>query len=189
MGRREKAQFIVFLNSLSLLVICMILFTAFLFQLMDHQVPCPLCLLQRVGLILAGFGFYFNIRHEFRNSHYALTTMACILTGAVATRQILLHIRPGDPGYSTKFLGFHFYTWSLITTILIIFIVSGIMVLSDLSEELFFPRFLKKINKYISYGVCIAFDIIVTISLILTFLECGFGQCLDNPMTYFYILH
>ena len=33
--------------------------------------------------------------------------------GAIAARQILLHIMPGDPGFGSAFLGMHFYTWAL----------------------------------------------------------------------------
>ncbi len=28
------------------------------YQLVRHELPCPICLLQRAGLIIAGFGFY-----------------------------------------------------------------------------------------------------------------------------------
>jgi hypothetical protein len=31
-----------------------------------------------------------------------------------AARQILLHIMPGDPGYGSALLGYHYYTWAFI---------------------------------------------------------------------------
>ena len=38
------------------------------------------------------------------------------LAGAlVSTRQILLHIKPGDPGYGEPVMGLHLYSWALIT--------------------------------------------------------------------------
>ena len=33
---------------------------------------------------------------------------------AISTRQILLHITPGDPGYGSVVLGLHLYTWALL---------------------------------------------------------------------------
>ena len=32
----------------------------------------------------------------------------------VAMRQILLHIMPGDPGYGSALLGYHYYCWAFI---------------------------------------------------------------------------
>ena len=49
-----------------------------------------------------------------RPSHYALSLLAAAAGAAFATRQILLHILPGDPGYGTALLGYHYYTWALI---------------------------------------------------------------------------
>lgn len=49
-------------NMVGLLGICVSLVIAFYYQLVMHELPCPLCLLQRIGLIIAGFGFLFKDR-------------------------------------------------------------------------------------------------------------------------------
>ena len=91
-----------------------ILGLAFAWQFAYDELPCPLCLLQRVAFMLAGVGLLLNLRLGPSPMHYAMT-IAASLGGMVASgRQVLLHIAPGDAGYGTPFLGLHFYTWAFI---------------------------------------------------------------------------
>lgn len=188
MGRHDRKDFIKILNALGLLFICGLLGSAFYFQLSDHEIPCPLCLLQRLGLILAGFGFYFNLRMKNSYSHYSLVILSAVFTSGVAIRQVLLHILPGEPGYGSILFGLHFYTWSLISSVFTILIVVGIMILSDFSKELFMPQFLPKYTKSLADAVCLFFVFIIIVNAMFSFLECGVGHCPDNPNTYYYLL-
>lgn len=54
----HPATFVHLINQVGLLGICVALVVAFYYQLVRHELPCPICLLQRAGLIIAGFGFY-----------------------------------------------------------------------------------------------------------------------------------
>ena len=87
---------------------------AFAAQLVLGELPCPLCLLQRVQFAMLAIGPILNIRHGPRPSHYAASLLTAALGAVVAARQILLHILPGDPGYGSALFGHHYYTWSLI---------------------------------------------------------------------------
>ncbi|EGQ4636628.1 disulfide bond formation protein B, partial [Salmonella enterica subsp. enterica serovar Molade] len=40
------------INQVGLLGICVALVVAFYYQLVRHELPCPICLLQRAGLII-----------------------------------------------------------------------------------------------------------------------------------------
>ncbi|KDS03141.1 inner membrane protein [Salmonella enterica subsp. enterica serovar Heidelberg str. RI-11-014316] len=86
---------------MGLLGICVALVVAFYYQLVRHELPCPICLLQRAGLIIAGFGFLFNLCFGLRGIHYGMVIIGSILTGVMASRQICLHIMPGDTGYGS----------------------------------------------------------------------------------------
>jgi hypothetical protein len=47
--------------------------------------------------------------------------LGALIGGAeVSVRQILLHIKPGDPGYGAPVLGLHLYTWALVTFVIVI---------------------------------------------------------------------
>lgn len=188
MGRCDRKKFLKLLNALGLLYICVILGSAFYFQWAKHELPCPLCLLQRLGLLLAGFGFYFNLRLKTVYSHYSLVIFSAILTSAIATRQILLHIAPGDPGYGSMLFGLHFYTWSLISSVFVMLIVVGIIILNDLSRELYMFAALRPMIRPLEKIICVLFALIILANLIFAFLECGTGGCPDNPTSYFFML-
>ena len=104
-------------------VLIAILAAAFLVQFVLGELPCPLCVLQRVGLMLCALG---PLQLLIRNARGGLTdrdiAVACgmsvlagLLGATMATRQVLLHILPGDPGYGSPVFGLHLYTWSLMT--------------------------------------------------------------------------
>ncbi|MFM9049172.1 MAG: disulfide bond formation protein B [Actinomycetota bacterium] len=77
--------------------------------------PCPLCLVQRSGMIGLAVGPVMNLLWGIRARHYAISILAAFAGGAGSVRQILLHIQPGDPGYGPAFLGWHLYTWAFVT--------------------------------------------------------------------------
>ena len=102
------------LNALSLYAIALVLAGAFAAQLLLGELPCPLCLLQRIQFAMLAIGPILNLRFGPRPSHYALSLFAAAAGTAFAARQSLLHIMPGDPGYGTALFGYHYYTWALI---------------------------------------------------------------------------
>jgi hypothetical protein len=55
-----------------------------------------------------------TIRHGPKPGNYGLVIIAALLGAAIAARQILLHILPGDTGFGSPFLGLHFYTWAFL---------------------------------------------------------------------------
>ena len=57
----------------------------------------------------------------------ALAGLAAIAGAAFATRQVLLHIMPGDPGYGSAIFGFHYYTWAVIGFCVAIVAIAAIL--------------------------------------------------------------
>jgi hypothetical protein len=98
----------------------------------------------------------------------------------IATRQIYLHLSPGNPGYGDPFLGFYFYTWS---AIIFIFIMGFIAIALLLSQGLD-PQF-KTSNKWIIALMCV-FLLLILANGISTFLECGPHICPDDPIAYYF---
>ncbi len=111
---RPLAPVSFFLNTLALAGICTALLAAFFFQLVLGEIPCPLCMLQRVGLMLVGLGFAMNLRFGPAAAHYAVVILSAMVGAGVSLRQILLHIAPGDPGFGSTVLGYHMYTWGFV---------------------------------------------------------------------------
>ncbi|QRR07533.1 disulfide bond formation protein B [Burkholderia sp. MS455] len=166
------------LNGLALLGVCLTLCIAFYYQFSLGELPCPLCLLQRVGLVLIGLGLVQNVCFGIRSAHYGMILVGALTTGAIALRQVLLHITPGSGAYGSSFLGLHFYTWAAITAVLTVLFVAGMLVLRSWEH----PES-QKINILgkVATGIFVA---IVAANLLSTLVECGFGQCDDNPTVY-----
>src|SRR4029079_16643905 len=100
------------LNGLGLYAIALVLAAAFAAQLLLGELPCPLCLLQRIQFAMLAVGPILNVRWGPRPSHYALSFLRALAGAAFSMRQILLHIMPGDPDYGTALFGYHYYTWA-----------------------------------------------------------------------------
>ncbi|MBR0821275.1 disulfide bond formation protein B [Bradyrhizobium liaoningense] len=173
------------LNMLGLLGISSILMVAFFYQLALGELPCPLCLLQRAGFIAIGMGFVFNMRLGERPSHYAMILMASLVTGFISMRQVSLHLAPGDPGYGSALFGLHFYTWALIAAIGVVCYVALVFVLKDATGKRDGDAAL---NGAASNTVFAIFTLLVAANLLSTVLECGAGQCGDNPVRYLLLM-
>lgn len=171
------------LNGLALLGITGILGMAFAWQFIYGELPCPLCLLQRVALILAGVGFLLNMRLGPSPMHYAMS-IAASLGGMLASgRQVLLHMAPGDPGYGSPFLGMHFYTWAFIAFCAIIVFC----ILMQTVDRKWGDSMLKKTVSVLGVAVMALFFIMTLANVGGTTLECGFGPCPDNPDSYLWL--
>ena len=168
-------------NLFEFLAIVFILLIALAIQIFLKELPCPLCLLQRIGFIGIAYGLLLNFRFGFRPSHYAIALLSGIFTSLVALRQIILHVVPGTGAYGSSFLGLHLYTWSFIISILI---VIGTILLLAIDRQYFVHRQMtlaKKRMMHILFGmiILIVFSNIITVAM-----ECGLGACPENPTHY-----
>ena len=57
-------------NQLALAAIIGMLSYAFIDQLYFGELPCPLCLMQRMGFVIIGFALVLNIRFGAHSAHY-----------------------------------------------------------------------------------------------------------------------
>lgn len=175
-------SFVVALNALGLYAIAAVLAAAFVAQFLLHELPCPLCLLQRIQFAMLAIGPILNIRHGPRPSHYAASLLAAIAGAAFAARQVLLHIMPGDPGYGSALFGFHYYTWALIGFCVAIVAIAAIL----LVDNQFKPDDTAPPAKAGGFARAAVWLVIALIAanVVSTLVECGFGACPDNPVDY-----
>ena len=168
-----------------------VMLSAFYIQFVMGEFPCPLCMLQRYGMILATLGALFVIMQARRGT---LTTaryaqglgmgLIGVLAGAsVSIRQIELHILPGDPGYGEPFLRLHLYTWAFITFAIVMIYVGVMLMLMprgipQAPQDGTTARRVSTVIIWIFIGV-VAANVIAII-----FLE-GFAMVLpDDPLSY-----
>lgn len=168
------------LNVAALLIISAALCLTFYYQLALHELPSPLGLLQRAGLILTGLGLLMNVRFGIKGAHYGVTLAGAITTGVIASRQVLLHIVPGAPGVGSTLFGLHFYTLTALTALA----ASVAVVVLLLVQQWEAPA---RHGPWYSMGGKLAtllFMLLVVGNLVSTVLQCGVSACHDNPGSY-----
>jgi disulfide bond formation protein DsbB len=169
--------------------IVVIILMAFCFQFLMDEIPCPLCLLQRLGLLGIGVGFLLNMRFHVRPSHYSLSLLSAVLTSFISLRQIALHVT--DPlGYGSKILGMHMYSWVFVIAMLAIIYIAIVMSYPEQYEIRQKPQEISEarnsIIRILTHLIYIIFFLIIVANVASTFFECGLHQCPDNPVNYIY---
>jgi len=170
------------INVLALFALLGVLAGSLHLQFGIGEQPCPLCLIQRSGMIGLAVGPVMNLMWGIRASHYALSILAAMVGAAGSIRQILLHIEPGDPGYGPAIWGLHLYTWALITFVIAI-IGCAVMLLWDapFQEKDQGIRYAKSWFRVVALTAifwAFAYLVIIGISVIP---ECGLEMCPDDP--------
>jgi len=110
------------LAHLCILGICAVLLGALGVQFIQGEFPCPLCLLQRMAMMLCALGPAYVIlrlrQGDVTPTDYAtgfgLSALAGLGGAFISARQVLLHIVPPDPGFGEPMFGLHLYTWALV---------------------------------------------------------------------------
>jgi len=167
------------INALGVLGLSCVLAIGFWLQFTLHELPCPLCLLQRVGFVLVMYGFMLNVIRGLAFAHYGVILLGALFGAGAATRQVMLHIIPGTGSYGSPVLGLHFYTWSLIIFTATMLAVALLMVLSR-QENPNQKIVISKPQKVICW-VAIA---VTAFSAAAVFVECGPYVCPENPVNY-----
>jgi disulfide bond formation protein DsbB len=168
------------LNALGLYAIAAILLAAFTIQIVLQELPCPLCLLQRVAFVGIAVGPVLNLRYGPRPSHYALSLLAAMAGAGFAMRQVLLHIRPGDPGFGSALFGLHYYTWAVVCFVAAILAIAAMMLLDgQFGRPDAEPRLgaFEKSAVWLVVGITLANAAGVLV-------ECGLNVSPDNPQRY-----
>src|SRR5579863_2126078 len=107
-------RFFVICDILTLAVINVVLWASLYIQFTQYELPCPLCLEQRMGLFAISLGYILNLYFGVKARHYAISTLITLLIATIAMVQILMHIVPDTGSYGSPFMGFHLYTWVFI---------------------------------------------------------------------------
>jgi disulfide bond formation protein DsbB len=175
-------SFAMTLNAIGLYAIALVLAAAFAAQLLLGELPCPLCLLQRIQFAMLAVGPILNIRFGPRPSHYGISLLVAIAGAGFAARQILLHIAPGDAGYGSPLLGYHYYTWAFVGFSAATVLLAGMLLFDRqfAANEKGEPPASTWLGRVAVWGVII----FTALNVVSTLVECGFDSCPDNPTSY-----
>ena len=163
------------LNALVSLIICGVLISAFGVEFIWREVPCPLCMLQRLCMIGAAIGFMLNVKFGIKPAHYGLSLLSSLAGGTVALRQISLHVCPGFPTFGIPVLGLSLYTWSFIVFVCVVAAVAGLLFLYDPQNDEDGER---EMAPFETLALTVLF-VVAAANILTTFYHCGFGPCHD----------
>ncbi len=164
-------------SALLVIVLCGVITSAFSFQLTMHELPCPLCFLQRLAMIGVCVGQLLNFRFGIKPSHHAISLFHCIFGSAVALRQIALHICPTFTRYGTPLLGFSLYTWSFIVFFCAMVTIGVLLFLYEPKWRIVESKPIQNLERF-----AFIYTLVIVIANIITaFYICGLMPCPDNP--------
>ena len=105
-----------------LLVIAGILTAAMVLQYAHGELPCPLCLLQRVAMLGVCFGIMLQFRTGLTFQNSGITLLFAIFLLIVSVRQTLLDIYPrtGHEYIGSAVFGLHMPVWSILIALALI---------------------------------------------------------------------
>jgi len=166
-------------------------------QFISWDYPCPLCMVQRMFMLLAGLGGGYIVRNamngEIEAPDYAtgwgLALIGCTAGGFASWRQTMLHILPGDPGYGAPVLGLHMYVWALLLFVAAIAVIGVVLSLSNLTGAGSLPAVPNRLVGRVCFGFIGA---VIAVNLVSVFALEGLHWFLpDDPDRYrlFYDLH
>ncbi|WP_291563096.1 disulfide bond formation protein B [Bradyrhizobium sp.] len=181
MNRTTGARLPATLNDLfqlaMMLTMAAILTAAMVLQYDGGEIPCPLCLLQRVAMFGVCFGIIMHFRHGYSARNDGVGMLFALLLMMVSVRQTLLDIypRPGHSYIGSAVLGLHMPVWSVVIAMAILaafaikFAILGDEHLRDRPPPAALGRLAKLLSLYV-----IAIGLINFGSVIL---QCGADAC------------
>jgi disulfide bond formation protein DsbB len=159
------------LNALVILIIAGVLLSGFAVQLIKHEEPCVLCMLQRLAMIAVAASLTLNLRFGIRPNHYGLGLVAAIFGQWIALRHIALHVCPDfPPSTSTPVFGLSLFTWSLIIFACCQAAIALLLFLRPPKQEK------GRLSPLCTAAATLIFLVTAT-NIITTFMKCGFTAC------------
>ncbi len=166
--------------ALMMLVIAGILTTALVFQFGKGELPCPLCLLQRVAMLGICFGIMQSFRFGFSYRNTGFSMLFAIFLLIVSVRQTLLDIypRPGHQYIGSAVFGIHMPVWSILIALAVLIAFAFKLLILGGDNRLNKVR-VDSFPSIAAVGRVLSLYVIAlcAINLVAVTLQCGLGEC------------
>lgn len=180
-GLRIEPAILVMLDRLILLLLTVILSAALtaamVMQFAFGEIPCPLCLLQRVAMFGCCFGLLHQLRARESERGGGIALLFALLLLVIAARQTLLDIvpRPGHAYVGTAVFGLHMPVWSVVIGVCLLLALALRLTLFGAPRPL--PPAgqppLARAMRLLEFYVVL----ICTLNFASVVLQCGLGEC------------
>ena len=160
---------------LMLAMLAAVLTIAMVIQVARGEIPCPLCLLQRVAMFGCCFGLIQQLRSEGsergqeRGSGIALVFAVLLLV--ISVRQTLLDIvpRPGHEYVGSAVFGLHMPVWSVVIAVALLAGFAIRFALFGAPRGSAWHRSTRGLEIYVV--------LLAALDLVAVVLQCGLGEC------------
>lgn len=154
--------------------IAAILTAAMVLQYGYGELPCPLCLLQRVAMLGLCFAIIRHFRHGPSDRNYGLAQVFALLLLVIAVRQTLLDIvpRPGHAYVGSAVLGLHMPVWSILIALALLLAFAAKMAVLGGDAGPRSAALARPAHWLGGYVVAIA-----VVNLGSVVVQCGIGEC------------
>jgi disulfide bond formation protein DsbB len=160
-----------------MLTMAAVLTTAMVFQYYGGEIPCPLCLLQRVAMFGICYGVILHFRHGYSARNDGVSMLFALFLLIVSARQTLLDIypRPGHSYIGNAVLGLHMPVWSVVIAVAVL--LAFAIKLAVLGGEHLRNREPSPALDRVAGLLCLYVVAICLINLVSVMLQCGAGAC------------
>ena len=162
---------------LMLLALAGVLTAAMAFQYFDREIPCPLCLLQRVAMFGCCFGLIQQLRDGETQRGAGIALIFSVLLLVISVRQTLLDIvpRPGHAYIGSAVFGVHMPVWSVLIAVALLL---GFAVrLTLFGGPRATPEPEGSALRRLTYGLGVYVIVICGINVLSVLAQCGLGEC------------
>ncbi len=176
------------LNFVGLMALIGVLLGAYIYQFSYRELPCTLCLLQRLAMFAVAFGAAMNLMLGPDPRHYGVCLVSAAFGLTISIRQTLLHINPyfdkqtgqptleatANPAFGQAVMDLNLYVWGIVIFATAI-VVTGIVLLfrGQFEPAKQQPQWLGRLA---AIGVGALF-VMATFETVTVFMECGLGDC------------
>jgi disulfide bond formation protein DsbB len=164
---------------LMMLVIAAILTAAMVMQYVWGELPCPLCLLQRVALFGVCFGIIATFRLGDSGRNSGLSLLFAIFLLVVSVRQSLLDIypRPGHAYIGSAVFGIHMPVWCILIALALLFAYTLKLAILDSQGARAIPLSEFPALACAARVASIFVIVLCAINLVSVIVQCGFDAC------------
>ncbi|MFJ9343987.1 disulfide bond formation protein B [Streptomyces sp. NPDC101733] len=164
------------------------------FQLGLGEHPCPLCVVQRMFMLLAALGAGYVIRTALATgavtgrdymTGWGLALVAVTGGSFASWRQTSLHLLPGDKGYGSEVFGLHLYVWAWILFTLAALAIGVVLAFAHATADRAVPTSGPGPYRLVGTFALGFLGLVMGVNLVAVFLEEGLHWFLpDDPTRY-----
>ncbi len=154
-----------------------ILTAAMALQYAAGEIPCPLCLLQRVAMFGICFGIIHHVRNGYDGRNIGIGLVWALFLLVVSVRQVLLNIvaRPNHAYPGSAVFGLHMPVWSVVIALAVLLAFAATLSLFD--EERLRATPPSPLLRRVGGGIGLFVIALCVVNLLSAVLQCGLGAC------------